>query len=59
MLSWENAMRGAPAKYLSKAEDALFEFEHGEPPPARVLPWWGDEESEETEEDAPEDLEGE
>jgi len=52
-------MRGAPAKYLSKAEDALFEFEHGEPPPARVLPWWGDEESEETEEDAPEDLEGE
>jgi hypothetical protein len=32
VLTWEDGMRGAPAKYLSKCEDALFEFENGDPP---------------------------
>jgi len=39
-------MRRAPAKYLSKVEAALFEFEHGEPPPARLVPWWDDDDPE-------------
>lgn len=34
VLSWEDAMRGAPGEYLEKCEDALLEFEYGEPPPA-------------------------
>jgi len=46
ILSWEDGMRGAPAKYLSKSQDALFEFEYGEPPPH--LPcWWYDEDGDE------------
>lgn len=43
VLTWEDAMRGAPGKYLGKCQDALFEFENGEPP-SRLLPWWSDEE---------------
>ncbi len=27
VLTWEDGMRGAPAGYLEKCEDALFEFE--------------------------------
>jgi hypothetical protein len=42
VLIWEDAMRGAPAKYLNKCEAALFEFEYGEPP-FRWPCWWVDE----------------
>jgi hypothetical protein len=46
ILLWEDAMRGAPGKYLSKCHDALFELEYGEPSP--YLPcWWYDEDDEE------------
>jgi len=43
VLMREDAMRGAPGKYLSKCQDALFEFENGEPPPYSPC-WWDDEE---------------
>jgi len=33
VLTWEDAMRGAPGKYLEKCEAALFDFENGEQPP--------------------------
>lgn len=43
VLTWEDGMRGSPAKYVAKCEAALFEFENGEPMP--YLPcWWYDEE---------------
>ena len=43
VLTWVDAMRGSPAKYVGKCEAALFEFENGEPMP--YLPcWWNDEE---------------
>jgi hypothetical protein len=48
VLLWEDAIRGAPGKYLSKCQDALFEFEYSEPLP--YLPcWWYDEEDSEGE----------
>jgi hypothetical protein len=42
VLTWEDAMRGTPGKYLSKCEAALFEFENGEPLP-QLWCWWNDE----------------
>jgi|SRR6185369_8344001 hypothetical protein len=36
-LTWEDGMRGAPAKYISRCQDALFEHEEGEPPPAPIV----------------------
>lgn len=45
VLTWEDAMRAAPGKYLSKCEAALFEFENGEPMP-RLPCWWYDEDEE-------------
>jgi hypothetical protein len=42
VLVWENGMRGTPAKYLNECQDALFEFEYGEPPP-RYPCWWEEE----------------
>lgn len=45
VLTWEDAMRGAPGKYLSKCEAALFEFENGEPM-SRLPCWWSDEDEE-------------
>jgi len=32
VLTWEDAMRGAPGKYLDRCEGALFEFTEGETP---------------------------
>jgi hypothetical protein len=47
-LTWEDGMRGAPAKYISRCQDALFEHEEGEPPP-RSDCWWDCEEEEDEE----------
>jgi hypothetical protein len=33
VLSWEDGMRGAPAKYIEKCEDALATLDGGEAPP--------------------------
>lgn len=46
-LCWEDGARGLPGNYLSKCQEALFEFEYGEPPPD-IGPWmrvfgWHDE----------------
>ena len=53
VLTWEDAMRGAPGKYLSKCEAALFEFENGEPMPSEPC-WWSDEDEEDGTEDGEE-----
>jgi hypothetical protein len=53
VLTWEDAMRGAPGKYLNKCEAALFEFENGEPIPS-VPCFWSDEGEEDESEDGKE-----
>jgi len=49
VLTWEDAMRGAPARYLNKCEAALFEFEYGEPMPYGSF-WDDDDETESVDE---------
>jgi hypothetical protein len=38
VLTWEDAMRGAPGVYLERCEDALFDFDYNEPLPGRETP---------------------
>jgi hypothetical protein len=44
VLTWEDGMRAAPADYLERCEDALFEYEFSEPTPehdtqASLIEW--------------------
>ena len=50
VLTWDDAMRGAPRKYLSKCEATLFEFENGAPMPSTPC-WWSDEDEEDETQD--------
>jgi hypothetical protein len=38
VLSWEDAMRGAPSDYIARCESALTAYEYGEEPPRWSLP---------------------
>jgi len=38
VLSWEDAMRGAPSEYIERCEKALTAYEYGEEPPRWSLP---------------------
>src|ERR1700704_771929 len=38
VLSWEDAMRGAPSEYIERCERALTAYEYGEEPPRWSLP---------------------
>jgi hypothetical protein len=44
VLIWEDGMRGAPARYISRCQEALFEFDTGERLP-RYPSWWDDDDS--------------
>jgi hypothetical protein len=54
-LTWEDGMRGAPSKYISRCQDALFEHEEGEPPP-RLVCWWENEEGDFADESRDDDI---
>jgi hypothetical protein len=47
VLTWEDSTRGAPARYLSKCQEALFEFDTGERLP-QYPSWWDDADLEES-----------
>jgi hypothetical protein len=38
VLTWKDAMRGAPWEYIAQCESALTAYEHGEEPPRWSLP---------------------
>jgi len=38
VLTWEDAMRGAPSEYIARCESALTAYEYGEEPPRWSLP---------------------
>lgn len=42
VLTWEDAMRGAPGKYIARCEKALTAYENGEEPPTWSRPWFED-----------------
>jgi hypothetical protein len=50
VLTWRDAMRGAPWEYIARCEKALAAYENGEEPPNWPRPWYEDDpdESEET-----------
>ena len=43
VLTWEDGMRGAPARYINRCQEALFEFDTGETLP-HYPSWWDEEE---------------
>ena len=42
VLTWEDAMRGAPSEYIARCEKALTAYENGEEPPTWSRPWFED-----------------
>jgi len=47
VLSWEDAMRGAPWDYIARCENALTAYEYGEEPPRWSLPALDEDQDEE------------
>ena len=42
VLTWKDAMRGAPWEYIARCEKALTAYENGEEPPTWPRPWFED-----------------
>jgi hypothetical protein len=53
VLSWEDAMRGAPSDYIARCESALTAYEYGEEPPRWSLPALDEDQDEDEDSDPP------
>jgi len=53
VLTWEDAMRGAPSDYIARCESALTAYEYGEEPPRWSLPALDEDQDDEEDSDPP------